>query len=268
MAYSCTCFLCFYVSNRCPFGIRSAAAIFQRNMESLLKSVSHTVVFQDYILVSGQNIVEHLQNLEEVVRRLNRMGLRLKCSKCVFLAPEMAFLGRRIAADGIRPTNAKTEAIENAPRPQNVTELRSFLRLLNYFEEAIDDEAHEEANGWGATSPSDITEMAERVLTLVGKHPRTATDASADPEVMPPQPAAWPQARPQRPEGGGAGPDSPDDPTSGAEELRFSPVNPLGVCSPRMRVQTSRNLHRHAPEAIPPQGHLVVLRSFPPPLRR
>uniref|UniRef100_UPI00398F1D35 zinc finger protein 721-like n=1 Tax=Pristiophorus japonicus TaxID=55135 RepID=UPI00398F1D35 len=46
-----------------------------------------------------------------------------------------------------------------------------------------------------------------------------------------PQPAARPQARPQRPEGGGAGPDFPDDPTCGAEELRFSPVNPPGVFS-------------------------------------
>uniref|UniRef100_UPI00398E9E38 uncharacterized protein n=1 Tax=Pristiophorus japonicus TaxID=55135 RepID=UPI00398E9E38 len=41
--------------------------------------------------------------------------------------------GRRIAADGIRPTDAKTEAIKTTPRPWNVTELRSFLELLNYF---------------------------------------------------------------------------------------------------------------------------------------
>uniref|UniRef100_UPI00398EC766 uncharacterized protein n=1 Tax=Pristiophorus japonicus TaxID=55135 RepID=UPI00398EC766 len=85
--------------------------------------------------------------------------------------------------------------------------------------------------GGGPPVPSDITEMEERVLAFVGKHTRTAMNAPADPEVMPPQPAARPQARPQRPEGGGAGTDSPDDPTSGAEELRFLPVNLLGLFS-------------------------------------
>uniref|UniRef100_UPI00398EDAA8 uncharacterized protein n=1 Tax=Pristiophorus japonicus TaxID=55135 RepID=UPI00398EDAA8 len=97
--------------------------------------------------------------------------------------------------------------------------------------EAIDDEVRAEMNGWGGHQSPVTSEMEEQVLALVGKHPRTAPDVSADPEVMPPQPAARPKARPQRPEGGGAGPDSPDDPTSGAEELRFSPVNPLGLFS-------------------------------------
>uniref|UniRef100_UPI00398E4149 uncharacterized protein n=1 Tax=Pristiophorus japonicus TaxID=55135 RepID=UPI00398E4149 len=74
--------------------------------------------------------------------------------------------------------------------------------------------------------------MEERVLTLVGKHLLTAMDATADPEVMPPQPAARPQARPQRPEGGDAGQELANDPTtSDANELRLSPVNPLGLFS-------------------------------------
>uniref|UniRef100_UPI00398EE711 uncharacterized protein n=1 Tax=Pristiophorus japonicus TaxID=55135 RepID=UPI00398EE711 len=86
--------------------------------------------------------------------------------------------------------------------------------------------------GGGPPVPSDITDKEERVLALVGKHPRTATDASADPEVMPPQPATRPKTRPQRPEGGDAGQELADDPTtSGAEQLRFSPGNPLSLSS-------------------------------------
>uniref|UniRef100_UPI00398EC6BC maestro heat-like repeat-containing protein family member 1 n=1 Tax=Pristiophorus japonicus TaxID=55135 RepID=UPI00398EC6BC len=54
-----------FVYNRCPFGIRSAAAIFQRNMESLLKSVPGTVLFQDDILIMGLDTEEHLRNLED-----------------------------------------------------------------------------------------------------------------------------------------------------------------------------------------------------------
>uniref|UniRef100_UPI00398F8934 uncharacterized protein isoform X2 n=1 Tax=Pristiophorus japonicus TaxID=55135 RepID=UPI00398F8934 len=79
--------------------------------------------------------------------------------------------------------------------------------------------------GGGPPVPSD---MEQRVLGLVGKHPRTTTDATADPEVMPPQPAAWPHARPLSREGEGTG---PDDPPSGAEEPRFLPVDQLGPFS-------------------------------------
>ena len=53
-----------FIDNRCPFGICSAAAIFQRNMEGLLKSVPKTVVFQDDILILGCNTAEHLSDLE------------------------------------------------------------------------------------------------------------------------------------------------------------------------------------------------------------
>ena len=67
-----------FIYNRCPFGIRSAAAIFQRNMESRLKSVPKTVVFQDDILITGCDTAEHLSNLEEVLRRLDKVGLRPK----------------------------------------------------------------------------------------------------------------------------------------------------------------------------------------------
>ena len=43
------------------------------------------------------------------------------------------YLGHRIDADGLHATEAKLEAIINAPTPRNVPELRSFLELLNYY---------------------------------------------------------------------------------------------------------------------------------------
>uniref|UniRef100_UPI00398EBCB8 EEF1A lysine methyltransferase 3-like n=1 Tax=Pristiophorus japonicus TaxID=55135 RepID=UPI00398EBCB8 len=42
-------------------------------------------------------------------------------------------LRKLLAVEIIRLTNAKTKAIKNVPKPQNVLELRSFLGLLNYF---------------------------------------------------------------------------------------------------------------------------------------
>uniref|UniRef100_UPI00398F1EC6 uncharacterized protein n=1 Tax=Pristiophorus japonicus TaxID=55135 RepID=UPI00398F1EC6 len=113
--------------------------------------------------------------------------------------------------------------------------------------------------GVGPPVVSDITDMKERVLTLMEKHPRTATEASADPEVKRPQPAARPQARPLRPEGGGAGQDSPDDTTS-AEELRFSPDNPLGLFS------THESADFKEPASLHSRSHSTPRASCGPPV--
>ena len=70
-----------HMYNRCPFGIHSAAPIFQRKMETLLKTVPKTVVFQDDILVTGKSQQEHLENPNKVLNRLSQAGLRLRHEK-------------------------------------------------------------------------------------------------------------------------------------------------------------------------------------------
>ena len=43
------------------------------------------------------------------------------------------YLGHVIDAQGLHPTQLKTEALKNAPRPKNVSELRSFLGIVTYY---------------------------------------------------------------------------------------------------------------------------------------
>ena len=82
--------------NRCPFGIRSAAPIFQRKMETSLKTVPKTVVFQDDIIVTGKSQHEHLENQNEVLNRLSQAGLLLRHEKCTWMARKVEYLGHQI----------------------------------------------------------------------------------------------------------------------------------------------------------------------------
>ncbi|XP_056330368.1 uncharacterized protein K02A2.6-like [Danio aesculapii] len=122
-----------YTYCRLPFGVASSPAIFQRTMEGILQNLKHVVVYLDDILVTGANDEEHLRNLEEVLRRLKSSGLRLKRSKCEFLGEEVVFLGHRISAAGVQPVAEKVQAIQEAPIPQTVSELKAYLGLLNYY---------------------------------------------------------------------------------------------------------------------------------------
>ena len=46
---------------------------------------------------------------------------------------EVEFLGHRVTQHGVQPTEDKVRAINRAPTPTNVAQLRSFLGLMNYY---------------------------------------------------------------------------------------------------------------------------------------
>lgn len=102
-------------------------------MESLLSDIPGVVMYIDNILITGRTDEEHLEALEEVLRRLQKAELRAKKPKCVFMADGVVYLGDRIDAQGLHPLPEKVEAVTNAPKPRNVTELKSYLGLLSYY---------------------------------------------------------------------------------------------------------------------------------------
>ena len=119
--------------NRLPFGVSSAPGIFQRVMESVLKGIPRVVVYLDDILITAPTEEEHVATLAVVLARLKEAGLRLKRDKCVFLAPSVTYLGHVIDSQGLHPIQEKVQAIREAPPPNNVAELKSYLGLLTYY---------------------------------------------------------------------------------------------------------------------------------------
>ncbi len=87
----------------------------------------------DDILVTGASEQEHLRNVDDVLMRFETAGMRRKKEKCVFLLLEVEYLVHKISAQGLQSTDEKVRAIANAPAPQNVSQLKSFLGLVNYY---------------------------------------------------------------------------------------------------------------------------------------
>ncbi|XP_064653028.1 uncharacterized protein K02A2.6-like [Lineus longissimus] len=119
--------------NRLPFGVSSAPAIFQRIIDSILSGLPYVVARMDDVLISGASDEEHLEILDEVLRRLHEAGIKLNMEKCKFLADSVIYLGYKIDAEGIHPVEEKVRAIAQAPTPMDVKELRSYLGCLNYY---------------------------------------------------------------------------------------------------------------------------------------
>lgn len=119
--------------SRLPFGISSGPGICQRVMENLLQGIPMVIVRVDDILISGKNDVEHIDNVAEVLDRISKAQLKLKLSKCVFMEKQVTYMGHEVDKEGIHPCQDKVNDIKNAPAPKNVTQLKSFLGMLNYY---------------------------------------------------------------------------------------------------------------------------------------
>ena len=128
-----------YRVNRLPFGAASAPSMFQRIMESILHGLPGVSVYIDDILITGKSIEEYLENLEAVLARLKETGLQLKHDKCAFLLPTVEYLGYKITAQGLQPTLDKVKAVQNAPAPQDVSQLKSLIGLVNYYGKFLPD---------------------------------------------------------------------------------------------------------------------------------
>ena len=118
---------------RLPYGISSAPGIFQKAMEQLLQGIPHVTVYIDDILIHSETEAEHLKSLEEVFKQLAKAELKVKKQKCKFMVPSVPYLGHVIDSEGLHPLPEKIEAIRQAPTPNNVTELKSYLGLLTYY---------------------------------------------------------------------------------------------------------------------------------------
>ena len=122
-----------YQYTRLPFGVASAPTIFQNTMNVVLQGLPLVICYLDDILITGSTEDEHLTNVEQVLERLRKFGIRAKRSKCAFLKPSIEYLGYRVDATGLHTTQSKVEAVRKAPPPQNVQDLRSFLGLVHYY---------------------------------------------------------------------------------------------------------------------------------------
>lgn len=122
-----------YECNRLMYGVASAPAIWQREMENLLRDIPGVAVFLDDIRVTAPSRKIHLQRLEAVLERLSKHNIRVNLKKCEFLQDRIEYCGYVIDRTGLRKSMKKIKAIQDAPRPTNKMEVKSFVGLVNYY---------------------------------------------------------------------------------------------------------------------------------------
>lgn len=139
-----TAFMCplgFWEFERMPQGITNAPSTFQRLMEKCMSAINlkEVLVFLDNLIVFSNSLEEHEARLLHVLQRLRENGLKLSPSKCTFFQTHVRYLGHIVSKDGIETDPEKVCALKTWPIPQNLKELRSFLRFTGYYRRFVKD---------------------------------------------------------------------------------------------------------------------------------
>nr|CAH8868540.1 unnamed protein product [Trichobilharzia regenti] len=122
---------------RMPFGLKNAAQTFQRFMDQVTQGLDFVFVYIDDVLIASSSTEEHMQHLSLLFQRFEQFGVVINPKKCIFGSPSIEFLGHRITAEGIRPTEDKIETIKNFPEPDSLKKLRRFLGMFNFYRRFI-----------------------------------------------------------------------------------------------------------------------------------
>jgi len=121
-----------YRYRRLPMGLKISPDVAQSIMEEILGDLDVEVYIDD-IAVFSKDYDEHMDKVNEVLKRLEATGFKINPLKCEWCVAETDFLGYWLTPSGIKPWKKKIDAILRMKPPSNVKELRSFLGAVTYY---------------------------------------------------------------------------------------------------------------------------------------
>ena len=122
-----------YRWRRLPFVLICTGDVFQEKMDTVFEKRDGLSGIADDTLVYGKSEVEHDQHILNVLETARDNNIRFSPDKFQFRVDQTSFFGYTWTPDGLRVADLKTIAIRDVPSPQNLGELQTFMRIVNYL---------------------------------------------------------------------------------------------------------------------------------------
>ena len=100
---------------------------------------SFVLIFLDDVLVFSRNVEKNEKHMRLVLHALRQANLKLKPKKCRHFQESVTYLGYKLSPEWIAPDENKLVAVRDWKRPENVTEVRSFIGFCSYYRRFIKD---------------------------------------------------------------------------------------------------------------------------------
>lgn len=99
----------------------------------------HVIIYIDDVCIFTDTTEEDIEVLNNVLKALHDLGLRVVYSKCMFVEKQIPFLGFLISQEGVTIDPQRIAAIKNYTAPKTKSEVRSFLGLTSHYRKYIKD---------------------------------------------------------------------------------------------------------------------------------
>ena len=116
---------------RAVMGLISSGDKYNRRGDQALGDIPQTVKIVDDILAYDYSYCDHLSHVISILQRCDQYGVTLNPDKFRFAEAKVDFCGYAISHEGYTVDSRKVKAIADFPKPQNITDMRSFMGLAN-----------------------------------------------------------------------------------------------------------------------------------------
>jgi Reverse transcriptase (RNA-dependent DNA polymerase)/RNase H-like domain found in reverse transcriptase len=124
-----------------PMGLATAPSIFQRFINSVLNpylGIFCHAYLDDVVIYTRGTLEKHKEHVRLILEALQENGLRLKPQKCKWFTKQCDFLGFTIVCGkGIRMADDKIQGIRDLKPPRHLSDLRSFLGIVGFYDKFI-----------------------------------------------------------------------------------------------------------------------------------
>ena len=121
-------------------GLKTMSTEFLRLLDTTYVGTATNFAFFDDILINTrERQKDHLQNLRQVLRRLDKANVSLKAEKCTLAAKQIKRVSYKLSPEGVAPINSTLQGITDRLKPTNLKQLRSVLGAVTQLSKFIPD---------------------------------------------------------------------------------------------------------------------------------
>ena len=122
-----------------PQGWHSSPIHFQAFVDSLFANVKGVHTYQDDLILSTTTRAGMIKLVKEVFQILSANSLYVKQEKVKLMQTSCNILGFNVSFNKVMPTETLVKKIVDYPCPRNMTELKGFLGLVQFYHDLIPD---------------------------------------------------------------------------------------------------------------------------------
>ena len=133
-----------YQYTRLIMGVKPAQGELNAALKPIFAHIPNVHLIHDDLIIAVKTFNDHNLALEKVMKPIDKVNLTLNSKICSFGKTEITFWGMIFSSNGVRLDSAKIKALENLPPPENKSELKSFIWVMQsnsnfipYFSKSI-----------------------------------------------------------------------------------------------------------------------------------